>query len=136
MCLGYPIIKKVNTYFQNLALSLFNIYRKISSCKKLRTSTEYIPRKMCHRHTETDRQSDRQTDRQRFDHVFQKFENKIFLNYLARLSVIWKESTQTKCQRYTVDWRSNQKPFHNYQYTKIIQSIYSIHQIICEIHLI
>ena len=60
-------------------------------------------RKMFHRQTDrqTDRQIDRQTDRQtdrktnrtdvigpllhrwRFNHVFWKFENKIFLNYLA-----------------------------------------------------
>ena len=50
---------------------------------------------MCHR--QTDRQTDGQTDglvnktefigplpqRWRFDHVFQKLENKIFLNYLG-----------------------------------------------------
>ena len=28
-----------------------------------------------------------------------------------------------KCQRYTVDWPSNQKLFHCYQHAKIIQSI-------------
>ena len=47
--------------------------------------------------SQTDRQTDRQTDglinrtdfieplmqRQRFDHVFQKLENKVYLNYLA-----------------------------------------------------
>ena len=33
--------------------------------------------------------------RWRFDHVFRKFE-KIFLNYLAGLSAIWKESMQEK----------------------------------------
>ena len=41
-----------------------------------------------------------------------------------------------KCQRYREDWRSNQKPFHHYQYSKIIQSICSIYQIICEIRMI
>ena len=58
------------------------------------------------RHTDrqVDRQIDRQTDRQmnrtdfigplpqrwRLDHVLQKFENKMFLNYLAWLWAIWK----------------------------------------------
>ena len=34
-----------------------------------------------------------------------------------------------KCKRYRVDWPSNQKSFHHYQHTKIIQSICSIYQI-------
>ena len=60
-------------------------------CKKLKKYTEYILRKMCQRWT--DRQTDAQINRtdfagpllQRwsFHHVFQIFENKIFLNYLA-----------------------------------------------------
>ena len=91
ICLVYPIIQKTNTIFQNLVLSLFSIYGKISSCKKLRKSKGQILRKMCH--IQTYRQTDGQmprTDfigpllqRWRFDRVFQKFENKIFLNYLA-----------------------------------------------------
>ena len=58
----------------------------------------------------TERQKDRQTDGQmnrtdflgsllqrwRFDHVFQKFVNKIFLNYLAWLLAILKESIQNR----------------------------------------
>ena len=39
-----------------------------------------------------------------------------------------------KCQRYTVDWPSHQKLFHHYQHAKTIQSIFSIYQMICEIH--
>ena len=74
--------------FFNIWLSLFRIYGKISSCKKLRMS-RVDPAKNVSR---TDRQTDRQKDglmnrtdfigplwqRWRFDHVFQKFENKIF----------------------------------------------------------
>ena len=41
-----------------------------------------------------------------------------------------------KCQRYRVDWPSNQKLLHHYQHAKIILPICSIHQITCEIHLI
>ena len=41
-----------------------------------------------------------------------------------------------KCQRYSVDWSLNQKLFHHYQHATIIQTICSIHQIICELHLI
>ena len=40
------------------------------------------------------------------------------------------------CQKYRVDWPSNQKLFHHYQHPKIIQPICSIHEITCEIHLI
>ena len=40
------------------------------------------------------------------------------------------------CQRYGVYWQSNQKLIHHYQYVNTIQSICSIHQIICEIQLI
>ena len=40
------------------------------------------------------------------------------------------------CQRYGVDWPSNQKLFHYYQHAGTVQSICSIHQIICDIHLI
>ena len=59
---------------------------------------------MCH--TRTDRQIDEQTNgtdligpflkRWRFDHVFRKFDNKIFLNYLTWLWAIRKESIQEK----------------------------------------
>ena len=140
ICLLYPTIEKTNAIFQNLALSFFSIYSKISSCNKLRTFPEWILRKMCHR--QTDGQMNRTdflgplSQRWRLDHVFQNFENKMFLNYLAWLWAIRKWSIQNKCQRYTVDWRSNQKPFRHYQYIKIIQSICSIRQIICEICLI
>ena len=41
-----------------------------------------------------------------------------------------------KCKTYTVDYHSNQILFHHYEHANIIQSICSIHQIICEIHLI
>ena len=76
---------------QNLALSLFSIYGKISSSKKLTKSTEQILRKMCQR--PTDRHTDEKTNRTdfiehvqqrwRFDHVLPQLENKTFLNYLA-----------------------------------------------------
>ena len=41
-----------------------------------------------------------------------------------------------KCQRYRVDWSSNQKLLHHCVHAKTIQSICTIYQIICEIHLI
>ena len=41
-----------------------------------------------------------------------------------------------KCQRCNVYWWSNQKLLHHYQHAKIIQTICSIHQIICELYLI
>ena len=41
-----------------------------------------------------------------------------------------------KCQRYRVDCSSNQKLFHHYLHARTVQSICSIHQIICKIHLI
>ena len=41
-----------------------------------------------------------------------------------------------KCQRYRPDWSPNQNLFHQYQHAKTVQSIWSIHKIICEIHLI
>ena len=53
---------------------------------------------------QTDRWMDKRTEllpqRWRFDHVFQKFENKIFINYLVWLwhigKAVWKESIQEK----------------------------------------
>ena len=53
--------------------------------------------------------------------------------YSQQVKLQW---TAKKCQRDRVDWWSNQKLFHHHQHAKIIQSICSIHQIICEIHLI
>ena len=40
ICLAYPIMYTTNTIFYNLALSHFSIYGQITSCKKLRKSTE------------------------------------------------------------------------------------------------
>ena len=82
-------IQATNTIFENPALSFFSIYGKMS-CKKLRKFTESILRKM--RHKWTDRWTDKRTDfigpllqRWGFDHVFRKFDNKIFINHLACL---------------------------------------------------
>ena len=87
ICLIYPFILTTNLIFKNPAVSLFTIYGKISSSKKLRKPL----RKMHHRWT--DRKTDGQMNRTdfigplpqswRFDHVFPKFESKLFLNYLA-----------------------------------------------------
>ena len=43
----------------------------------------------------------------RFDHTFQKFESKIFLNYLASLWLIWKETVQEiqiPSTKFSVQW--------------------------------
>ena len=140
-------LSRKQIHISKIWLCHFLVYiAKYPYAKKIKNIHLVDPEKMCHR--QTDKQTDRWTNEQnsfyrtpsvkmgKFDHVFQKFENKIFLNYLAWLWAIWKESIQNKCQKYIVDWRSNQKPFHHYQYTKIIQSICSTHQIICELQLI
>ena len=61
-----------------------------------------------------------------FEHTF-FLKNPVKFNY---------SSSPGKRQIHTVDWPSNQKLFHHYLHAKIIRSIYSIYQIICEIHLI
>ena len=43
-----------------------------------------------------------------------------------------KQNCSVKCQNYRVDWPSNKQLFNPCQHAKIIQSICSIHQIICE----
>ena len=79
---------------------LFSIYSKISLCKKLRKPQSKSCEK-CVTDGRTDRQSDKQTNRTdsigplfkrcRFDHVFWKFDNKIFLNNLDWLWALWKK---------------------------------------------
>ena len=104
ICLVYPFILTTNLIFKNPAVSLFTIYGKISSIKKLRKPL----RKMHHRWT--DRKTDGQMNRTdfigplpqswRLDHVFPKFESKLFLNYLAWLWAIWNESIHCKKKKY------------------------------------
>ena len=128
-----------------MALSIFSVYGKISLCKKLRTSTiHWVDSEK--NVSQTDRQTDRWTDEQNWFYrtpsakidvwsCFSEIWEKNFLKLFGWI-VSHMETIQNKCQRYRVDWRSNQKPFHHYQCTKIVQSIYSIYQIICEVHLI
>ena len=65
-----------------------------------------------------------------FDIIFAQ--RKFFLKTLAKYNC---SGPAPKIQS-RLGWPSNQKLFHHYQHAKIIQSICSIHQIICEIHLI
>ena len=68
--------------------SLFSMSDKISTCKKLKKSTEYILRKICHRRM--DIQTDGETNRTdfigplpqrwRFNHASFKLENNVFLD--------------------------------------------------------
>ena len=61
------------------------------------------------------------------------FPQEFFIKYLTKCNCCGPPAF--KCQKYRVDWRSNLKSFNHYQYTKIIPLIYSIDQIICEVHL-
>ena len=61
-------------------------------------------------------------------------QREFFLKHLAKQNCSGPPAF--KCQRYRVNLLLNQKLFYHYQHVNIIQSICSIHQIICEIHLI
>ena len=67
-----------------------------------------------------------------FGHTFAQRE--LFLETLAMYN--YRNIPAFKCQRYRVDWLSNQKLFHHYQHAKMIHSVCSIYQIICEKNLI
>ena len=89
-CLVYRIIYTTNTIFQNLALSLFSIYGKIYSYKKLEYPPSRSWKNASDGQTDRHRWTTNRTDfmgplpkRWRFDHVFRKFENKIFLRYFG-----------------------------------------------------
>ena len=60
-------------------------------------------------------------------------QREFFLKHLAKYNCSGPPAF--KCQRYRVDQPPNQKLFHHYQHAKFIQLIYSLHQIICEVHL-
>ena len=61
-------------------------------------------------------------------------QRELFIKNLVEYN--WSGPATFKCQRQRVDYMSTETLFHCYQRAKIIQSICSIHQIICEIHLI
>ena len=66
--------------------------------------------------------------------IFFPFLHKFSNNFLFLIFFFAHSQPVFKCQRYRVDWLSNPKLSYHYQHAKIIQSICSIHQIICEIH--
>ena len=55
-------------------------------------------------------------------------QRELFLQTLAMYN--WRGPLAFKCQRYSVDWSSNQKLFHHYRHVKIVHLLCSIHQII------
>ena len=63
-------------------------------------------------------------------------QRKFFLKTLAKYNCSGPPIIQMWKIESRLGWSSNQRLFHHYQHAKIIQSICSIHQIICEIHLI
>ena len=60
----------------------------------------------------------------------------IFPKNSGKVQLEWSPTIYMSKIQSRLGWPSNQKLFHHYQHAKIIQSICSIHQIICEIHLI
>ena len=82
-CLVYPIMQTTNAASQNTALSLFRIYGKISSCKKLRKPTKQFLKKMCCRWT--GRQTDGQMKRTDFIGPFHKDEGLIMFFRNSRI---------------------------------------------------
>ena len=87
-------LSRKQIHISKIWLCHFLVYiAKYPYAKKIKNIHLVDPEKMCHR--QTDRQTDRWTKEQnpfyripsvkmgRFDHVFQKFENKIFLTFLA-----------------------------------------------------
>ena len=67
-----------------------------------------------------------------FGHTFVQTE--LFLETLAMYNC--RDTPAFKCQRFRVDWLSNQTLFHHYQHAKMIHSVSSICQIFCEKNLI
>ena len=67
-----------------------------------------------------------------FGHTFVQTE--LFLETLAMYNC--RDTPAFKCQRFSVDWLSNQKLFHHYQHAKMIHPVSSICQIFCEKNLI
>ena len=88
ICLLHPISIQQIQLFQNPPCHFLVKWRNILM-QKLRKSTEHILRKMCQRRTDIQIQTDGQSNRAdftgplperwKFGHVFQKFENKMFL---------------------------------------------------------
>ena len=60
----------------------------------------------------------------------------LILPTLKSLKKLFTSNHQHVKVRHRIGWQSNQTFFHHYQYAKNIVSICSMHQIICDIHLI